>query len=143
MSDKKKISIADQSNNTGLSDDIFQELKELQNQARLDDNITSQYKNQIDIIFQIVNLLQNNSNASINDIYYLLDHELPTPSILSITSLAIQLNKLRLLDLKSRTESIVQVGKQMQTKIDKLQQYKSELENELDRNRLKMLKKRS
>lgn len=141
MSDKKKISIADQSNNTGLSDDIFQELKELQNQARLDDNITSQYKNQIDIIFQIVNLLQNNSNASTNDIYYLLDHELPTPSILSITSLAIQLNKLRLLDLKSRTESIVQVGKQMQTKIDKLQQYKSELENELDRNRLKMLKK--
>ena len=82
MSDKKKISIADQSNNTGLSDDIFQELKELQNQARLDDNITSQYKNQIDIIFQIVNLLQNNSNASINDIYYLLDHELPTHSIL-------------------------------------------------------------
>ena len=72
----------------------------------------------------------------------MLDHELPTPSILSITSLAIQLNKLRLLDLKSRTESIVQVGKQMQTKIDKLQQYKSELENELDRNRLKMLKKK-
>lgn len=141
MFDKRKISLSNQLNNTGLSDEIFEELQELQNQARLDDDTNSQYKNQIDILFQIVNLLQNNSKENVNDVYYLLDQELPTPSILSITSLAIQLNKLRLLDLKLKTDSIIQAGAQIQTKIVKLMDLKSNIEQELDKNRSKMLKK--
>ncbi|RCK59251.1 hypothetical protein Cantr_07695 [Candida viswanathii] len=141
MSDKRRPSLADQANNTGLLEETLEELRELQIRGRLGDATTSQYKNQIDVIFQIVSLLQNNAEGDVNDMYYLLDHELPTPSIISITSLAIQLNKLRLLDSKLRTDSIIQAAAQIQTRIVKLENQKSNIEQELDQIRLKMLKK--
>ncbi|RCK62395.1 hypothetical protein Cantr_09216 [Candida viswanathii] len=141
MSDKRKPSLADQADTTVLLEETLEELRELQARARLDDATTSQYKNQIDVIFQIVSLLENNAEGDVNDMYYLLDHELPTPSIISITSLAIQLNKLRLLDSKLRTDSIIQAAAQLQTRIVKLEDRKSNIEQELDQIRLKLLKK--
>ncbi|KAL6454609.1 hypothetical protein SBY92_004076 [Candida maltosa Xu316] len=141
MVDQRKISISNQLINNGLSEEIVDELLSLQSKARDDDVTTNQYKTQIDTIFEIVHSLQENSETNVNELYYLLDHELPTPSIISITSLAIQLNKLQLLDLKSRNDSIQYAKEQATKKISGLKEQKQGLENSLDGIRLKMLKK--
>lgn len=140
MSDRKKSESNSQVKN-GFDKDYSRHLLDFQKRARLDDVTIDQYEHQINIIFQIANILQRDTRKDLDALYYLLDHELPTPSIFSIISLSIQLKKLQLLDLKLRVDSIHRARGQLTTKVEKLTDKKLLFEQKLDQIRLKMLKK--
>ena len=125
----------------GSDIDYTGHLLDFQKRARLDDVTIDQYEHQINIIFQIANILQHDARKGLDDLYYLLDHELPTPSIFSIISLSIQLKKLQLLDLKLRFGSIRRAREQLTTKVEQLTDKKLLFEQKLDQIRLKMLKR--
>lgn len=72
-----------------------------------------------------------------------LRDDVTRPSMNSITALAIQLNKLKILDTKLRVDSIDFAIKQGQKKVGNLRSHNKQIETQVDSLRLKLLKKES
>ncbi|KAI5970644.1 hypothetical protein CANMA_000235 [Candida margitis] len=121
-------------------------LKRLQNQARQDDEQLANYEGQVNNIFKIASVLQSGNDNSKQVAYELHDNlqdDTSKPSLTSVTALAIQLNKLKILDTKLRVDSIELAKKSAQKKVDNLKNNNEEIENQIDSIRLKILKKES
>ncbi|CAI5756155.1 unnamed protein product [Candida verbasci] len=78
------------------------------------------YRSQVDNIFKLTSYDSFNSIQS--HYYELMNFEIETPSIINIISLTIQLNKLKLIDLKYKLESIKHIIAKYNEKINKLRE---------------------
>ena len=134
-------------------DDQITHLQNLQLQAKSEDELLSKYESQIGLILEIADLLQtddrNTHKSSIgnNDVkeivhqmYRHLNNGLPMPSMASITSLAIQLLKLRLLEAKLRCDCIAKAKELTAFRVTRLQEKQMEKERNVDSLRMNLLK---
>lgn len=143
MQQKKYESVSDKDLQSPAD---FKTLKRLQSQAKQDDELLASYEGQVNKIFKIASTLQCGQDDS-KKVAHKLDNNLrddvTRPSMNSITALAIQLNKLKILDTKLRVDSIDFAIKQGQKKVGNLRSHNKQIETQVDSLRLKLLKKES
>ncbi|KAI5954185.1 hypothetical protein KGF54_001960 [Candida jiufengensis] len=111
-------------------------LDQYQQQAKEDDKLLKHYGNQVNNVFKIVRSLHNDEFQDFSN----FRTEVP---LSSIKLLALQLNKLKILDLKYRNESIDHKIQQLSKRNIKLTKDNKDIENQIDSLRLKLLKKES
>lgn len=119
-------------------------LKRLQSLAIQDDKVLESYEGQINTIFKMASVLQSGQEKSTqvaDELYSKLRDDIPKPSVSTITALAIQLNKLKILDTKLRLDSIDFAKSQAVKKVDSLKIKSEEIQKEIDSIRLRLLNK--
>lgn len=119
-------------------------LKRLQSLAIQDDKVLESYEGQINTIFKMASILQSGQEKSTqvaDELYSKLRDDIPKPSVSTITALAIQLNKLKILDTKLRLDSIDFAKSQAVKKVDSLKIKSEEIQKEIDSIRLRLLNK--
>ncbi|CAK9437325.1 uncharacterized protein LODBEIA_P17030 [Lodderomyces beijingensis] len=132
-------------NLTSQSKELIQQLEEYQTQARHEDQLLRQHETQINEILRMATLLQSGSPGSkqqVHNVYESMDQDGPlTPSIASITLLAVQLNKLKIHEKRRKVDSLTHARNQMQQAVDGLRGDITQKEKEIDSMRLKLLQK--
>ncbi|KAG7661612.1 uncharacterized protein J8A68_004881 [[Candida] subhashii] len=119
-------------------------LRQYQTRSKTDDEFNNRCRGQIDKIFLITDLLllgYAKDGKEIAGIYESLDPELPTPSMTTIISLAIQLNKSRMLGMRVKTDAIESTTSRLSERIEKMEEEKVRREQELDEIRMGFLRK--
>ncbi|EGW34093.1 uncharacterized protein SPAPADRAFT_148495 [Spathaspora passalidarum NRRL Y-27907] len=121
---------------------ILSQLRQYQIQSRLDDELNERCRHQIDSIFEYTDLLIEGHDKEFDKqlVYDGMDESLPIPSTATLTAFAIQLNKLRILHLKLKTDAMNVSKERIKGKIEVLKEKKQEQEKKLDQLRLDLLK---